>query len=95
MSVEKEPKNNMQTSRLPTRKFTNAFIKMKCNVRLECNRLKCQSWIQEKNDFATKKWKKIIKSWNKKTKQNKARNINKEENAKLNQINKKFEWNFF
>jgi hypothetical protein len=50
-----KPNNNMQTFRLPTRKFIKAFTKMKCNVRLECSHLKCQSWVQEKNSLVTKK----------------------------------------
>jgi len=36
--------------------FTRTFIKMKWNIRLEC-KLKCQIWVQEKNNPTTKKWK--------------------------------------
>jgi hypothetical protein len=43
---------------------------MKCNVKLKC-KLECQSWVWGKKDLATKKWK------TKKTKLNKAKNINK------------------
>ncbi len=58
---------------------------MKCNVCLEC-KFVCQSWVQKKNNPATKKSKKLkLKIETKKTKLNKAKNINKEKYIKTKQ----------
>jgi hypothetical protein len=101
MSGEKT-KQNMQIFRLLANKFTNAFTIYKSiykghlqkwmYVCLEC-KFECQSWVQKKNNPATKNdEKKKLKFETKKTKLNKAKNINKEENQKSKQNNKNFEW---
>jgi hypothetical protein len=64
----------MQIFKLPTSKFTKAFTILKniytCiyknemfDVRLEC-KFRMSKLSLEKKNLVTKKWKKIIKSWN-------------------------------